>query len=640
MNDGRRRSRILPGALVGAALAVLTLLAGCGVPSTGPPVVVSRAPVNGSSDDLGPRFSVVPHPSAATSPRDLINLFLTAAGADPRPEQVRENVQQFFTADVRNSWEPDPEGMTVVRITESRASEQSATPTATPSASASASAKAGSGTTATATVTVTGQIVGLLTAQGAIQPLPGDRDSTFHKVFQLTRNNRVWRIANPPERTLLSTDAIGTEYDAVTVYFVTPNHKALVPDLRYLPNTMRAEKRRTVLVDSLLAGPSRWLEHAVDTAIPEGTKRRGNVVISGKKLIVNLTSEASNASDPTLMSAQLAWTLRTVRAQGMQIRIEGRPLKVPGISGRNDDDWEVWRSYNPATSNADSNGYYISDGHVVPVDPSDPLPLPLTGSNASRIDSHLLRAGLSVDGRHVALVHQGARRQQLWLGQMAGPDGNATTFTQVTGLPAGVSIGRPSFVGDTGGVLVPVGGALRSVTSGGASQAVAFSGHAPADVTAVAVAPEGCRVALVAAGHLYVAPLTTIGDGDRVTVGRMHQLAESFTELSRVAWTEDTKVVFGGRGTTGAPGLLARGPQGGAWSFSVDDVYSDLLTGSDDNLVPRQIASSTNDSFKGAPHGKVLLAAHGQILAVTGNLVGPPNGAATPPSGVEPFFPG
>ncbi|MGA8118124.1 MAG: LpqB family beta-propeller domain-containing protein [Actinocatenispora sp.] len=635
-----RRLRCVSLVLTGVVLVTVGLLSGCGVPSSGPPVVVSRAPVNGSSDDAPHRFPQVLLPSRGTNPRDLVDQFFMAAGADPRPDQLRDNVRQFFTPSSRDSWEPDLAGMTLVRITGYQTGQQQssgASGSPDPDPSASGDAQGSPATTATATVDVTGNLVGLLTPNGTVQPLPSGQSDTYHEKFELEKINEIWRIANPPAETLLSTDAISSEYDAVTVYFVSPDQRTLVPDLRYLPATMRPEKRRTVLVDALLDGPSRWLGQAAVSAIPDRTKRRGNVVSSNNGLIVNLTSDASDANDPVLMSAQLAWTLRTVMGGWMQIRVEGRVLKVPGLSGT-DADWETWRSYNVATRSADSEGYYVSGGHVTTVDPDDPLPLPLADPAAARIDSNVLRAALSVDSQRVAVVRQGPHREQLWLGRL-GRGRNSTTFTQAANLDGASLIGRPSFLTGTGGVLVPVDGELRSVASSGASSAVDFAGPDPiGEVTDVSVSPEGTRVALVVGGHLYVAPLILTGGGDHVVVGPLRHLAQGFTRISAVAWTEDTRVVFGGRGTTSA-GPLSPGAQGGAWSFSVDNVFSDLLTGADDNAVPTQIASSTSDAFKGSPHGKVLLTAHRQILSVTGNLVGPPHGAAEAPTGSEPFFP-
>ncbi len=625
-----RRAAVLAGALL--SLSGL-MMAGCGVPSSGPPVVLSTVPVNGSDDDPQGTRDQPPAPSSATDPRDLVSLFFTAAGADTTPDQLRQNVSQFFTPGSRRNWRPDPAGMTVVRIAGYTVQDQKdgGGSTATPNVGT------GGNIQASASVQVVGQIVGILNSVGAVAPLPVGRSDRFDLTLHLVKVDKVWLITDPPAQTLLSTDAVSNEFDATTVYFANPEHSALVPDLRYVPHSMRPEKRRTVLVDWLLDGPSGWLGQAAVSEIPGNTKRRGNVVGTHNVVVVNLTSDAGDAKNPALMAAQLAWTLRPLMNK-MQIRIEDRPLKVPGRSGTIYN-WNDWRNFDVATLGAGSGGYYIAGGRFVAARSSDKLPGVLADPAADRVDSKVLRAGLSVDASRAAVVRTGAKgRPELWLGRTVGQSVPRVSYSRAR-IGTVASIGRPSFLAGTGTVLVPVDGELVAVSSSGTRSAPDFlENRVSRQVTAVSVAPDGCRIALVAGGRLYVAPLLDSGDG-RLTIGRARRLAASFTEISGVAWTEESRVVFGGRGLTGPDGPLSDGPRGGAWELSIDDVYSDLLTGAGDSAVPDQIASSTTDPAKSGSHGTILLAAHDRILQVTGNEVGPPVGAAQPPRGNEPFFP-
>ncbi len=632
MTDRAPGARQRRAAVLAVVLASLSgLMVGCGVPSSGPPVVLSTVPVNGSNDDPQGTRNQPPAPSSATDPRDLVSLFFTAAGADTTPDQLRQNVSQFFTPGTRRSWRPDPAGMTVVRVASYTVLDQKdgGGPTPTPDTGGNVQARA--------SVQVLGQTVGTLNNVGAVQPLAVGRSDQFDLTLHLVKVDKVWLITDPPSQTLLSTDAVSNEFDATTLYFANPDHTSLVPDLRYVPNSMRPEKRRTVLVDWLLDGPSGWLGPAAVSEIPGNTKRRGNVVGTHNVVVINLTSDAGDAKNPALMAAQLAWTLRPLMNK-MQIRIEDRPLSIPGHSGTIYN-WNDWRTYNIATLGVGSAGYYIAGGRIVAARSGDQLPGVLADPAADRVDQQVIRAGLSVDASRAALVRASAtNRPELWLGRTTGRSNPRVGYTRAK-LGTVRSIGRPSFLAGTGTVLAPVDGALVAVSSNGNKIPLDFlENRVSRQVTAVSVAPDGCRIALVAGGRLYVAPLLDSGNG-RLTIGRARRLAASFSDISGVAWTEETRVVFGGRGLTGPDGPLSDGPRGGAWELSIDDVYSDLLTGAGDSAVPDQIASSTTDPAKSDSHGTILLAAHDRILQVTGNEVGPPVGAAQPPRGTEPFFP-
>lgn len=622
-----RRAR-LRWVLAGAA-ALLVVLGGCGVPDSGPPVVVSSAPVPGPQDggEQDNRPVNLPTPETATNPRDLVQEFYRAAGADPN--QVQSTVSAFFTPDAARTWRPDPAGLTVVRITDYSVSDQTHD-------------KAGE---EKATVRVRGQLVGVLGDRGIMQSPPLNRSRTYQQVFHLVHvqvpngTTKEWLITDPPAETLISTEAMANEYNPTIVYFASPNHRVLVPDLRYMSATVVPQKQRTVLVDWLLAGPSPWLAQTVTNDIPDGTKRRGNVVRSNSGVVVvDLSSDAAAAPHADMMAAQLSWTLGA-RAPRMQVKVEGRAIHVPGATGTTFDP-STWRSYNMSTVSAGSSGYFVSGGRIVPAVATASLPPVLSGSLATELNSHVQRAALSVDGSSLMLVRAASGGgSEVWLGRAGGQTRGGVAYTQVTGLGSH-GIGTPSLLPASSTALVPVAGGLRSVGSDGVARAVTFTEPPPGgNVTAVSVAADGCRVALVAGGHLYVAPLSSGPGAGRLTVGRLRPLATTFTQLTEVTWTQEDGVAFGGRGTVSEDGPLSDGARGGVWQFSLDDVSSDLLTGSAGDAVPDQLASATSDPTRGGAHGVILLAASGRIAQITGNEVAPPGGANRSPRGSSPFFP-
>lgn len=614
--------------LIAGVAALLLALAGCGVPDSGPPVVVSSAPVLGPQDggEQNNRPVNLPTPETATNPRDLVQEFYRAAGADPN--QVQSTVSAFFTPEAGRGWRPDPAGLTVVRITDYSVGDQTHD-------------KDGQ---EKATVRVRGQLVGVLGDRGILQSPPLNRSRTYQQAFHLVHvpvpngTTKEWLITDPPAETLISTEAMASEYNPTIVYFASPNHRVLVPDLRYMSSTVVPQKQRTVLVDWLLAGPSQWLGQAVTNDIPDGTKRRGNVVRSNSGVIVDLSSDAAAAPHPDMMAAQLSWTLGA-RAPTLQIRVEGRPIHVPGTTGTMFDA-STWRSYNMSTVSAGSTGYYVSGGRIVPALADASLPAVLSGSLAGELNSHVQRAAMSVDGASLMLVRAASGGgSEVWLGRVGGQTRSGAVYTQVTGLGSR-GIGTPSLLPSSSTALIPVAGGLRSVSADGVAHPVTFTEPPPGgDVTAVSVAPDGARVALVADGHLYVAPLSAAPGSGRLTVGRLRPLATTFTQLTEVTWTQEDDVAFGGRGTVSEDGPLSGGPRGGVWQFSLDDVSSDLLTGSAGDAVPDQLASATSDPSKGGAHGVILLAASGRIAQITGNEVAPPGGANRSPRGSSPFFP-
>ena len=626
-----RRARLLLGCGLAGLLGAVP--AGCGVPDSGPPVVVSSAPAAGGQDSgqQGPRTAPVPpDPATATNPNDLVQLYFTAAGVDPDPDDVQHNVSQFFAPDVRDRWHADPSGQTVVRVDRYTVTAQGRDKQ----------------DRATATVRVRGELVGVLGDDGAVQPPAGTAAHAYRQDFQLTQwpisgGGKEWLITDPPRQTLLSTEAMSSEYNPTVVYFASPDHRSLVPDLRYVSKTVVPQKERTMLVDWLLDGPSPWLAPAVVNDIPEGTKRRGNVVRQNDNNVVavDLTSEAVGAKHPQTMAAQIAWTLR-VRASRVQLRIEGRPYAVPGLKHKTTTfDTSSLRSFNAATLGANSAGYYLTHGMIVPARSGERLPAVLSAPATGGLDTKLTHAALNVDSSAAALVRTGDRgRPELWIGHSDSGDIADSRYVRADGLGAAQQVGRPSLVSNTPTALVPVDGALRMVTGAGRNEPVPFVPGSPGGaVTAVSVSPDGCRVALVRGGRLYVAPL--LHTQQQLSVGRMHQLAGGFTDLTEVSWTQDGDIAFGGRGSVGDGGPLSGGVRGGAWQFSLDDVSSDLLTGTSGDRVPEYVASGTTDPSRGAAHGAILMSANGQILELIGNELAPPDGAAEPPPGTAPFFP-
>jgi hypothetical protein len=617
------RSRLLPDRLVPVVLALAVAgLAGCGVPDAGPAVVVStQAPAGYDGDDPdSARQPVQPDPAGAATPDDLVRDYLAAAGANPA--RVTANVGRFFTPG-HDGWQAG--NPVIVRVT------------------GYADGPLVAGRT---TVTVTGRRIGILQNDGSVAPVTGPDTFSLTLDLRFTRNKdepaNVWLIDNPPPDTLLSTEALADDYEPWNVYFVSQVDRTLVPDLRYVSRAERADKIRTTVVSWLLRGPSAWLYPAVRSAVPARTRLRANVTTDGNgTALVNLTSQAAATEEPELMAAQLSWTLLP-QITGLRVEVEGQPLRLPGhrgtVQGRGT--WRLLNSASELNANLTATqpaGYYVVGGQVVRTD-GQPLPQVLSDPAAQAWNNSLRSAALSADSGDTALVRDTTTGPQLVLGHLVQDSRQPrtrATYDRVTGLGQVGSIGRPSFLPDGRTVLVPVDGRLVAASGPTEVALVKLPAAIHGTVTSVAVATDGCRVALVAGGRLYVAPL--VRDQHGTSVADARPLATDFTDLSEVAWSQEDRLVFGGRGLVGQNGTGAR--RGGVWELGIDGAGVDSLPSVGNNEIPDQLGAFPGDPSTGRVSGRLLLAADGKIYQVYGNQTGGPNGKNTKPTGASPFFP-
>ncbi len=597
-------------------------LAGCGVPNGGPVVVVNTPPPAGVAED-GPvparQSDSQVQPSAAHDPTELVRLYLTAAGTDPTV--VTDVVTAFLTDNGQQSWR-HTSGTAVLHVDRYQSSRVSDTVT---------------------NVRATGRYLGLLDESGAVNVWPTDRRTTFDHTFRAVRTNGAvgteWRIDNPPSGLLLSDDALRTRYDVTPVYFLSPNQRTLVPDLRYTPKTVREDKRRTQLVEWLLAGPSSWLAPAVRTAFPKGVKTRGNVVNEEGKVVVDLSSDASVVQHPELMSAQLSWTLRPVMSRSLEIQIEGRPLDVPG-AGR-EQGREQWRTMNAASGLTDRDGeYWIIKGKVIS-GPSGAAPAVFTDRAALAVNSGVVSAAISGDDTGSALVRRGPDgRLTLWLG--SAPARGETRYTQVTALGSHRVMSRPSWIFSNESLVLAVDGQLYGLSGNGGgvsnlsrvSPDIARLGR----VTAVSVPPDGCRIAFVAGGHPYVAPLINDEGGRRI--GRPRQLEPGLTSVTELAWTQEDRVAIAGRGTLSGVGAVGGTRLGGLWEVAIDGLPQEFLPRVPNDQVPSYVAAQPDDPSNTRGRGQVLIQSSGRIYQLFSNEVDVPHNAGDPPVATAPFFAG
>lgn len=182
-----------------------------------------------------------------------------------------------------------------------------------------------------ATVRITGEELGTITADGQYTASPRELDATF----QLAKNQQgLWRITSLPggDRSglLLTQDDVERAMRTVNLFFFAPDRQTLVPNGIFLPVVNR-QTLPTQLVQALLTGPTSWLEGAVQTAFPEGTRLRRPVRIDNETATVDLSKEAS-IGNLERMSAQLSWTIRQLsEIKQWRLRIDGETVTPDGM---------------------------------------------------------------------------------------------------------------------------------------------------------------------------------------------------------------------------------------------------------------------------------------------------------------------
>jgi hypothetical protein len=122
---------------------------------------------------------------------------------------------------------------------------------------------------------------------------------------------------------------------------------------------------------------------------------------------------------------------------------------------------------------------------------------------------------------------------------------------------------------------------------------------APRDLTAIAVPPDGRRLAYVNDGRLYVAPL--LRNGAAVTVGTPRRLPTRLVELTGVAWSSQERLVVAGS----ADGRVQ------LHELTVDGAVQKPRTGPLGTTPVTHLVAAPDDPSDGSGEGEVLYEAGG-----------------------------
>ena len=169
-------------------------------------------------------------------------------------------------------------------------------------------------------------------SDGTYEATPGaSRDLDF----RLLQENGEWRISSAPDLTTLLRPNFQVLFQAVPVYFWDRSFAYLVPEIRWFPTKASLATR---LTNAMIAGPSAWLEPAVQNIFPDGTRLNINSVTVNAGT-ASIDFNASALKIPTwkrpYLRSQLQATLGAVNGLSqVSISIERAVQDIPiGSSG-------------------------------------------------------------------------------------------------------------------------------------------------------------------------------------------------------------------------------------------------------------------------------------------------------------------
>ncbi|WP_213453624.1 LpqB family beta-propeller domain-containing protein [Rhizomonospora bruguierae] len=576
-------------ATVAVAAALLVLLAGCGVPRetdvkvAGPGL--SPAPPAGA-DPPG----VPAQRKDARTPTQLVEFFLSAVVGDPGGAEQR--TRDYFTVGQQENWKPGNK-VNVVRY------EPDDDLIVTPE-------KLGY------SVDLNVRQVGVLDPDtGVIEPATETTTVYHFRILYGSDSSLFLADWKTQQHLLLSTIALSRYYLKRNLYFWAGGGASLVPDLRYLPTSVDVKEQPTRLVKWLLEGPSSWLRPGVDE-MPDNVVLQGNVTSpDGSRLEVNLSAPdiGKDATQVDRLAAQLRWSLGQYTA--VVLKIDGQEKKVG-------------TAYQPLVTELPTtpDRFAILNGVVRPLVPPGAEPPPSSPVLDAEANTKVLRAAVARMGEDyaIALVRRSGNRQRLWIGWRK-LDGTVEFRALANSYQ---SIGRPQWLpGRAGeaGVVIADGALYRFDRATGDLVEI----ETPGRVTAMAVAPDGHRIALVIGDRLMVAPTT--GDQNELRgIGQPLALPTKLTHLAGAGWSQQNLLVAAGQLPSGQTGFTEITVDGAEEEQRGRELGNTKIT----QLVAFPDNSDTDASWK---YGALMYESDRSAFQVTGTVFEPISVSDVQPGG-------
>jgi Lipoprotein LpqB beta-propeller domain/Sporulation and spore germination len=519
-------------------LAALATVAGCAdVPVSGPlqsTKLPASAGAGGQQQGNPCCAQVMSPPQPDWGPVQMVQNFILASAEFAEDHAI---ARQYLTAAASSSWRPGP-GSAVIVIA------------AAPDVSSVLPPQLNS--PKTEIVEVTAEELGSVNATGQYIPA-ADGQKTLSQRFGLRQVNHRWRIDSLPamhgkfsRELLLTRNFFRLTYQPRNLYYFDPSYQNLVPDPVFLP--VNTADPATVLVNALLAEPQGWLEGAAYSGFPAGSRTvRVQIPPGSKTAIVDVSMPRTAATRSSLaeMSAQLVWTLTSTSygsktIQAVKLEVNGRAWTPPGSASAVQDRTDYPQAcLQPPRSQSlyfltASGAGRVLTGHGTA---SAPVPgqagtsqVPLT-SIAVSPDQHFLAgtgpaAGGTLYTADLATAAQprASESARNLHARLTGLKVSAVSWDNQDELwVAGTSHGRLAVR-----MLRGSGGAPVTVTLPGGIQRV----------TALRVAPDGVRVALIVSTKLgpHVLLAAVVRSADQITLSSAGQLGVDLADPTALSW--------------------------------------------------------------------------------------------------------
>ncbi|MFF4321997.1 LpqB family beta-propeller domain-containing protein [Streptomyces sp. NPDC001568] len=481
-------------------------------------------------------------PADKASPADIVEGFLEAMTSD---DPQLETARKYLTAEAAKDWKPGS-AVTVLSAGLDRLPVQGEKDPDGPRWK------------------VTGKKLATVDERSAYQPETGG--GRYEEYLQLVQVDKQWRIATPPSSLVLSESDFQRIYKPVNKYYFAGN--SLVADPVYVRQRSDPESRMdptTQTVQSLLAGPSKWLGPVVATSFPTGTElREGTKSLSydgQNTLRVPLNRNGSNVAQPQCqkMATQLLYTVRDLTGSRLDrvelLRPDGKSLlcSVTAASAA---------AFVSPTPSPEHQYYVDKDFRLVRMflsvnaeeqqDKAEPAPGPLATAAGFKVGSAAVTydekraAVVSIDGRElyvVTLTTAGPMPQPLLTsknGKLTAPSWDAHGDLWVADLDP-----------QTQGLWRIPGGT-------GTPQKVDVAGL-DGRITGLKASADGVRLALLVEKeggrkNLFTGRIERPegqGDASRVSVRELRPAAPQMAEVTAMSWAPRGRLLVVGRESGG-----------------------------------------------------------------------------------------
>ncbi len=503
----RRSARplVLPAVIV----LVAFLTAACGIPDESGVTVVGSGPSPGITSGTGRDPGQISR-DTATDRVTFVENYLKVAAGDL--DSAADRMRTFMTDDAKHRFDPKGANLTVIRLT------------ATPLWNQGSDE-----------VRLSYEQVGTLDKFGLLEPAAEARPVTsVIKVVQ-TAGKSGYFVAEAPSALLINADVLRNYYQEHTIYFWNTDYTGLVPDVRYMPDTVPVEQRPTAVMNWLVNGPAPWLSVA---QLADGTTLIGKVPeISNNKLVITMSTLGLPSTDTALalsrLRQQLQWSLRSFLSGDTALVLRFGHQDAGSYSG---DDYYASNQASRLTTDPDS--FVVYEGRIrrlsesanataqppvlVPEQNKDIRLAAMSSSPAENYAAVVTRSGKSADVLRVAAAVKDAQAPLQAISGLSGTLGTPTWAIIDPGKPGGA-------VG-----LITANGKLYSFApEKSRAQPMPWTGPGTT-ISAVAVAPDGRRLVLVVDNKLYRVSLSMNGDSPALGTPQLLRPAglESVTAVS------------------------------------------------------------------------------------------------------------